>query len=381
MSMNMSGIIKTDFDPTILRDYLEKAMAVELTDTLLGRNLVSKIMKFPNNAWSYVYRIRGYTRATVINEFSAPPIVAPKVRKLGLEYNEIGTAVGITDKMVRFADIPMIEQAIEAGIEAMRLKQDRDIINLMISSVAFYADGSTNIYLRLQNADHVRGEWKTFEIEDATTNRCAKGNSHVIVGDVENAKAGGDYPAPSGGENKPLLLKLMNRAMRLIEEHPQGKARVALINPMQVEDIRNFVDFTKDHTSNPPSIAPPQFNAIMREGWEGMWQGVNFLRTHEVTPGTMVFIDTDKMAQLAEYSAPFVEGGIRDQWRAWEGETWRQYYQPFSPNPDYISVAINLLGDLKADNSTVIDHTVKADVDAQYTALPEAGQERAGIPG
>lgn len=378
MAMDISGLITTQFDPTIIRDYLEQAIALELTDTLLGRNLCSKVFRFPNNAWSYTYRIGGYTRATVINEFSAPPLVAPKTRKLGMEYNEIGTAVGISDRMIRFGDIPAMEMAIAAGTRAMQLKQDRDIINLAMASVAYYADGSTPLYLRLQNADYLNGEWKTFRLEDSTANRCAKGNSHVIVGEVDNP----EYPSPpkSGGVdvNRPFLLEVLNRASALIEEHPDGQLDIALINPKQKEDIRNFVDFSGQ---NKPSIAPPQFNEIMLRGWVTNWEGVNFIATHAVTPGTMLLLDSKKALILGEFSAPFIEGGIRDQWRSWEGQTWRQYYQPASPHPDYIVVVVNLNGDLKADNATVIDHTIQADVDAQYTAMPEGGNERAGLPG
>lgn len=373
--IDISGLISTEYDPTIIRSYLEKAVEVELTDTLLGRNICFKIFRFPNNAWSYTWVRSGHTRATKITEFSAPPLVHPKISKIGMEYNEIGVAIGITDKMIRFGDLPLIEMATDASIRAMKLKQDRDIINCGIASVAYYGDGSTPFYMRLQNADKEQGEWKTFKIADDTDNKCTAGNSHIIVNEPDQT----DYPTPleDGGTdtNSSFVIETMNRAMRLIEEHDEGQANMCFINPMQVEDIRNFLDFSSI------TVAPPQFNAFMTNGWVGNWAGIDFIRTKEITPGTMWIFDTSKLMVLGEYSAPFVEGGIRDQWLTWEGKTWRQYYQPMSPHPDYSVLITNLTGDLQSDGSTVLDHTIKADVDAQYTGMPSGGGERAGLPG
>jgi len=383
--MSLRGVITTGYDPTILRDYLEKAVEVELTDILIGRNLCFKIFRFPQNAWSYTYRQRSYTRATVIEEFSAPPVVRVGVRKFGMEYHEIGVAVGITDRMLRFSDIPLMTEVTDAAIRAMALKQDRDVLNCGIASVPFYADGAKPIYVRLQNADLEQGEWKTFKLEDHVNNRCSRNRSHVIVGDGNDSTSqtgSGTYPEPpqvsSADANLALLQKAIILGMELIEEHPGGRATLFLFNPRQKSDIRNFLDFTG---SNKPSIAPPQFNRVMTEGWVDEWMGIKMVANHCITPGTGLLIDESKYLILAEYSAPFIEQDIRDPWKAWSAATYRQYYQPACPNTDYGVLFLNLLGDLKADGATVIDHQEEADVDAQYTALPIAGGERAGVPG
>jgi hypothetical protein len=363
----------------MLKDSIEKQVVPELTDILLGRNLCARIFRFPNGAWSYTYMKRGYTRATVVTEFSAPPIVHPRVRKFGMEYHEIATAVGISDRMLRFQDFPTMEWNIEAGGRAMALKQDRDIINAIIASVPFYFDGSTNLFMRLQNADaQPDQEWRTFTLFDEESNKCRKGRSHVIVGNKDNAGV-----TPEGGNNDALILETINHAMELVEEHYDGMINMCLINPRQKTDFRNFVDFTKAHTSNPPSIAPPQFNGMMTKGWVGEWMGINFISTHAMTPGTMLFLDTSKVCVLGEYGAPFIESGIREQWQGWTAQMWRQYYQPACPDPDYMVLAINLTGDndYGGTPTDAIDHTVQSEVDAQYTKLPLEEFEIAGVPG
>jgi len=387
MAMSLRGIYTTGYDPTVLRDYLEKAIEVELTEASVFRNLAFKVFRFPNNAWSYTYQQRGHVRATVIEELGAPPLVRPKTRKFGMEYHEIGIGIGITDKMVRFGDIPAMEMGTEAAIDAMELLQERDMACCAIASIPFWSQGSgtDDIHVRLQKAD-LKKEWETYTLQDQDLNRCSKQRSHVIVGDgnttATQSGSTGAYPTPpdtgSGDLNLALLLKALNLGIELIEEHPQGRPNVLLINPKQRTDFRNLVDFSG---SNKPSIPPPQFNAIMSEGWAGRWEGLDIISTHHMTPGTALMLDTSKYMILGEYGAPFVEMNIRDQWKAWEGATWRQYYQPACPNTDYGVLFVNLLGDTKPDNTTPLDHTVEADVNAQYTQIPTAGGERAGVPG
>lgn len=367
---------------------MEKAIDVELSDVLIGRNLVSRIFRFPNNAWSYWYRQRSHTRATVLTEHSAPPVVRVGMRKFGMEYAEIGVAAGINDRMLRFGDIPAMEMATDAAVRALALKQDRDIFNCMIASVPYYADGSTPIYARLQNADILLGEWRTFELEDDESNRCSKQRSHVIVGDgndtASQTQAGAaEYPTPpepvdGTDENLALLIETLHLAIELIEEHPDGgNDLVLIINPKQRTDFRNLVDFSG---SNKPSIPPPQFNEIMTRGWAGNWEGINIISNHAMTPGTALLVDRGKYSVLGEYGAPFITTDVRDEWLGLTHSIYRWYYCPACHNTDYAVLLLNLLGDTDTSGDPCV-HSTKSVVDAQYTGLPMNAGERAGVPG
>jgi len=359
---SLEGIQTTITQPINVRAFLEKSIEEELQEQYFGRNLVSKVFRFPNNSKWYQWRRSDSVRAAIVPELGAPPIVHPSTKAFTLTYYKVETATGVSDEMHMFGDTVAVQNALVEAKKSLKLKQDRDITNNAIGSVHFLSPGTPaeSCFVKAQNADALWGEWRVLEL---VAGACPMGNSHVING------AG--TPLTDAPTNAGLIGAGINRAKRLINEHPTMDGNLCVVSPFQAEDLANFYDFNDGTNFH---AVPDYLNQMMQRGWIGRWYGVDFIENAHMAPGTSLMMDTTKAMVLGEWSAPTLEGDIRDAWHGWDGSIFRQFYCPATIYAEAIVLFLNCNGDVASDDGLAADHTGAAatpgtDITDQYTGL------------